>query len=339
MSQSGVTPRLMLCGCAVVAALTCSVALGQGFGPEMYGMVARFGMGTPVTTRVLGMGGFISCVNDEQFANPAFAAVQDHMSASVRLCRTDFDAGPRLDSILGHVTYPLTPNKKGLQLSVIGLETSQENAMLAGLGPATVDMSETALVVDYGQRFSRRLTGGLSVLGFENVDLTIASALGPVMVDVEDSAQWGFRGGLAYEWAPGDFVGLLFSFSRDDVDFATPAAPVPLSFEFDSSQLCLGVSRHLAPNVLLAAEYQHGATRRTGSTSKADTWNFGTECTVAPGWNLRLGANDFDFCWGAGYDSDRWRVDYACINGWNASDVSQLLGGSTTHSVAALYRW
>jgi len=328
--------------------LSCSLAVGQGIGPEMYGMVGRFGMGAPVPTRVLAMGGFISCVNDHQFANPAFAAVQDHASAGVRLTRTDFDAGPAVDSLLAHYTLPLKPNYSGLQLSFMSVSTFDKEAMLPGLGPVAVDMSATALVVDYGRRINGRLTAGLSILGFEDVGLTLTSGFGPLLGGVDDTADWGFRGGMAYEWAPGDFVGVLYSFSRDSVGFssmmtqpgaALGPAPVVQDFSFDSSQLALGVSRHLAPNLLLAGEYQHGKTERDGSTRVADTWNFGAEYAVAPGWALRAGANDFDFCCGVGWNGSHWRVDYACLNGWNASDVAQLLGGSVTHSLEVLYTW
>jgi hypothetical protein len=348
MSRLHSFSRWLLIGCIVAIVLSCSVTMGQGLGPEMYGMVGRFGMGSPVPTRVLAMGGFVSCVNDSQFANPAFAAVQEHASTGVRLARTDFDAGPVVDSVLAHYTLPLKPNQSGLQLSFLSLNTSDKAALLPGLGPVAVDMSETALVVDYGRRISGRLTAGLSVLGFEEIGLTFTSGSGPVLADVDDTAKWGFRGGLTYEWAPGDFVGVLYSFSRDDVRFrsmmtqpdANTAQLSPtIGLDFDSSQLAIGVSRHLAPNVLLAGEYQHGMSRRAGFNSGADTWNFGAEYLVAPGWALRAGANDFDFCCGVGYSGSNWRVDYACLNGWNASDVAQLLGGSVTHSFEVLYNW
>jgi len=332
-------PCLLLIVCTIVLVLASSITVGQGLGPEMYGLVGRFGMATPVSTRVLGMGGLLSCVNDVQFANPAFAAVQEKASAGVRYTTTNLDGGPQVDSWLAHYTLPLHTNRDGLQLSFMSLETPETAALLPGMGPGAVDMSETALVVDYGRRISGKLTGGLSVLGFESVDMTVTAGPGLVVADVHDKAEWGFRGGLAYEWAPGDFVGVVYSFSRDSVDCSSQF-PQPIALDdlsLDNSQLAIGVSRHLAPHVLLAGEYQHGVTSRTGSRGVADTWNFGMDYLLAPGWSLRLGSNNFDFCWGLGYAGPHWRLDYACINGWNSSDIGQLLGGSSTHSVEAVY--
>lgn len=340
MSRFGLAPHWLCLGCLLVVLSMSSMAVGQGMGPEMYGMVGRFGMGSPVTTRVLGMGGFLSCVNDEQFANPAFAAVQQHASVGVRCTRTEFDNGPTVDTLMGHVTYPLEANRRGFQLTAMSLSSSHGGMMLPGAGPVEADMSETALVVDYGHRISERLTAGMSVLGFENVGLRFTSGFGPVLADVDDSAKWGFRGGLSYEWAPGDFIGALYSFSRDDVGYqAMLPSPVALGLDFDSSQLALGVSRHLAPNLLLAGEFQHGVSSFDGRDNIGDTWHFGAEYLPAPDWALRFGAIDFNFSCGLGYAGKHWRADYAFINGWNDADVGQLFGGSTTHSLQVIYNW
>jgi len=247
---------------------------------------------------------------------------------------------------MGHVTYPLEANRRGLQLTAMSLTSSHGEMMVPLAGPVEADMSETAMVVDYGHRLGERWTAGLSVLGFENVGLNFTSGFGPVLANIDDSAKWGFRGGLSYEWAPGDFVGLLYSFSRDGVIYSqsipeglAPEALRTASFDFDSSQLALGVSRHLAPNCLLAAEFQHGVTSFHSRKAYGDTWHVGAEYGPAPGWALRLGAINFDFSCGVGYAGPHWRADYAFINGWNSDDVGRLFGGSATHSVQVIYNW
>ncbi|MCE5239651.1 hypothetical protein LLH23_14340 [bacterium] len=347
MPRCSLAPAWLLLSLVITVFVACSVTPAQTMGPEMYGLVGRFGMGTPVPTRVLAMGGFLSCVNDDQFANPAFAAVQTRPSMGVRATRTEFDNGPTVDSYYAHLTLPLLPRRSGLQFTVITLDSSGDPAVLPGVGPVEVNMSESAMVVDYGRRLRGHLTGGLSVLGFEDVGLTFTSGFGAELADVDDTAQYGFRGGLAYEWAPGDFIGAMYSFSRDDVDFRalvqSPGGGAPVqvaqSLEFDSSQFVLGASRHLNPNLLLAAEYQHGVLSGDGSDKVSDTWSFGAEYLVAPDWGLRAGVNDGDFCCGVGWDGPHWRADYAFINGWSSGDVSPLFGGSATHSFEVMYRW
>jgi hypothetical protein len=334
---SSAVRRLVVCG-LVVAAASYTVAVAQ-LGPEMYGIVGRFGMGTPVPTRLLSMGGPISCVNDHQFANPAFAAVQQEASVGLRATWTAFDSGPNIASQLAHYTLPLKPNRSGLQLTVFSLDSAADPAMLPMLGPMNVSMSETALVVDYGHRLSRRLTAGLSVLGFENIDLNFTVPMGPVLIDLDDEAQWGARVGLSYEWAPGDFAGVLYSYSRDKVMAEGLAIGPPTPTNFDSSQLAIGGSRHLTPRVLMAAEFQHGVSSAPGFKGIGDTWQFGAEYLVTPDWALRAGLSDGNFCCGLGWSGPRWRLDYAFINNWNSADVALLFGGSATHSLEAIFWW
>ena len=325
--------------CAVVAVMLFGSIAAAQFGPEMYGIVGRFGMGTPVPARVLAMGGQVSCVNDNQFANPAFAAVQQESSVGLRVTTTDFANGPDLTSEMVHFTLPIRPNRQGMQISFMNLGSSSNFMMMpVPAGPVNMRMTESALVVDFGQRLTHRLTAGLSVLGYENVSMNITSAMLPVVLaDIHDKASYGFRGGLAYELAPGDFAGVLYNYSRDEV--TTSGVAVLPGTNFDSSELVLGVSRHLTPQLLLAAEWQHGALEATGFKSSANTWLFGAEYQATPAWALRAGFSDSNFHCGFGWSGENWRAEYAHISNWNDSDVKQLFGGSDTHSFEVMYRW
>lgn len=328
--------RRVLVLAALIAA--CTVVGAQGFGPEMYGIVGRFGMSSPVTTRLLAMGGILSCVNDRQFANPAFAASQPAAAAGLRSTWTDFDNGPTVRSQLVNVALPLHPNRDGLHFTLMDLDSGGDFAMLPMVGPVDVNMEEDALVVDYGRRLSGRLTAGLSVLGFERIDLNFVSPFGPVLMTLEDKADWGARVGGAYEWAPGDFIGGLFSFSRDRVD-VNGAAVMPGSADFDSDQLAVGVSGHLGPRVLVAAEFQRGKSSTDGFDRASNTWHFGMESRIGSSWAVRSGLSDGNASFGVGVDDGSWRIDYAFIRNWNDDDVRPLFGGSETHSLQIIHEW
>jgi hypothetical protein len=69
---------------AVVAMLACGAGIARAQGIESYALVHPFGLSSAATTRVMGMGGPVSCVWDRGFANPAFAAMQTDPNASIR---------------------------------------------------------------------------------------------------------------------------------------------------------------------------------------------------------------------------------------------------------------
>lgn len=274
---------------------------------------------------------------DHQFANPAFAALQQESSAGLRTVYTGFENGPDVTSLQVHYTLPLKPNRQGLQVTFLTLDSSTGETTLPLAGPVAVDMAEQALVVDYGQRLAEHLTAGLSVLGYQHVDLKFASAAGPVLMDLGDRAAYGFRGGLAYEWAPGDTLGALVCFSRDKVN-TSGVATAPGS-DFDSSQLVIGASRHLTPRLLVAGEFQRGVSSTTGLRSTSNTWHWGAEYQATPSVALRAGLSDGSLCWGLGWGNARWRADYAFISDWNEESTSALFGGSDTHSLGITANW
>jgi hypothetical protein len=329
------TPTVVVCSLAAVM-LCCSLTSAQ-FGPEMYGLVGRFGMGSPIPSRVLAMGGQVSCVNDVQFANPAFAAVQTGSDVGGRWSFTNFQNGPDATCAMGHAMIPLKRDRQGLQITFLDLDTSNGDMTLPIVGPVTTKFYQKAVVLDFGQRLDEHWTAGLSVLGQERIGLDIVSAGGPLLLELKDKAAYGFRGGVSYELAPGDYAGGLLSYSRDEVT-TTGLAALP-GANFDSWQLALGASRHVTPELLLAAEWQHGVSETTGFKSTADTFHFGAEYRPVPELGVRAGLSDGNLSAGLGYTLGKWRVDYAYINNWNDDDVKALFGGSETHAVHIILWW
>ena len=324
--------------CAAAVSL-CSIGVCQGLGPEAYGMVSRFGMASPTTARQLAMGAPIASLNDVHFANPAFAPVQQHPDAGLQVNTTDHKRGPRITSFQGHYVHPLRPDKDGLQLTVLSLGSSGGQVMLPGMGPAGVDMSEDGLVVDYGRRLGAGVTAGLSVLGYSSSELGFASPGGPALMSLSASSDYGARLGAAYEWRPGGFVGLSYSYSQQTVKASGLLIGAPAQVVFHGDQLAIGVSGYVADEILAVAEYERGTSSSGPLKSSSNAWHLGAEGHVAPNVALRAGLNDGNPTFGVGYDNDRWQVSYAYLGDWNEQAVGALFGGSDTHALHAAYQW
>lgn len=335
---------------SLLLAVMSTGAYCQGITPDAYGIPAEFGMGTPTTTRQLGMGAPISCVADVQCSNPAFVPLLKDPQTGARLTMTNLDNGPTLTSFMGYHVQPLKPGRTGLQLLVLTVNTSDAPTTFPGLGTVNNSMSEDAFIVDYGRRLTDRFTAGLGVLGYERTTFALTPNLGlaqtiPPLVDLRSRAGLGLRAGMAYEWQPGDFAGVLYSYSENSVDasgsmMGVGAAQLPVTeFEFKSHQIAAGLSYHLRPDLLAVAEYRYGKTVNTVVESSTSSWHFGAEYRTRNGWAVRGGAANGSPTGGVGFANDRWRADYCYISDWNDHAVGQLFGGSETHSVQVGFNW
>jgi hypothetical protein len=330
---------LVMLGVGLVGLGTAQAAPGPSLpGPETYTLIADFGMQSPVTTRLLSMGAPIACMNDVMFANPAFAGAQKTASAGLRWTQTDFDNGPTVSSSLVHVTYPTHANETGFEATLIDVDTRDEGLALPGQYPMGLDMSEDAWVVDYGRRIKPKWLVGLSVLGRERLDFGMSMG-GQKLVDYLGKAEYGAQVGAAYEWAPEDYIGLIYSFTKHDVTANIAQMPGPFDISFHASQWAVGASRHVRPDLILLAEWDRGELKDDSVDNVSTAWHFGAEYMMTREWALRAGLADGKLTAGLGYDSARWRFEYAYLRDWNGSDVGQLLGSSNTNSVQAIYRW
>lgn len=318
---------------------SCVPAPAQGFGPEAFGIPSNFGMSITTSTRQLGMGTMMGCVPDAQFANPAFAALQQEPNAGARVTVIDFERGPCVTCAQGHYVRPLDPDRTGLGVTLLVLSSSGGAMTLPVIGDVSVGMSEQAFVVDYGRRLSDALTVGMSVLGYQETSLSVAPPAGPLLLDVRSRADFGLRFGGAWEWAPGDYVGLIYTYAETTVDTEGLLMPALVRSKFSGDQFVAGASRHLSPDLLAAVEYQHGGACATGISSSYSTWHFGLEYGPAGPWSFRVGLADESPTLGFGYDNGPWRADYAFINDWHKSEVGALFGGSETHSVQVIGTW
>jgi hypothetical protein len=281
----------------------------------------------------------MASINDPQFANPAFGAIQQAPDAGLRAVRTSFDRGPRTTSYLAHITLPLRPNETGMQLTAMAMNSGSGSTPLPGMGPVAGRMTDNAWVVDYGRRLGPRFTAGLSVLGHERVGLSFTPPLGPQLLDLVDVADLGARIGATYEWAPGDYLGLIYSYSQDSITTSGVAATTQGKTTFHNNQVVLGASHHFDARWLGVLEFQHGGTWQSSFGSSDNAWHLGAEYRPCKRWALRAGLSDGSPTYGFGYDDGRWHADYAYINDWNNNAAKDLFGGSKTNSLQVACRW
>lgn len=325
----------------VVLASISTAAVAQGFGPEAYGIPGPFGLGAPIPVRELGMGIMLSCVNDHQFANPAFAAAQETSSAAIRQTTTSFSSGPSVKSTLAQYAWAMRPCETGFQITLLTLKGSGGNAQLPQVGPVATRMNDNGWVVDYGRRVKPRLRLGLSILGSENMGFGLTSPLAGPLINTDAHADIGARVGAAYEWQPGTVLGLLYSYSQESVSFqlASEAGPLAGEWVYHNNQLSLGVSHQVSRSLLAAVEFQRGTTWRAPFCATGNAWHWGVEYRASPEWALRAGLADGEPTLGLGYEDDHWTVGYAYLHNWDSTDVGGLFGNSKTHSLQVGYQF
>ncbi|MEI6503614.1 MAG: hypothetical protein WCP21_21615, partial [Armatimonadota bacterium] len=79
------TLALLLVISSIVISLAASADPTPGpHNPEMYAATHPFALATATTTRLFGMGGFVTCIPDAGFGNPAFAGTLTDTTAVLR---------------------------------------------------------------------------------------------------------------------------------------------------------------------------------------------------------------------------------------------------------------
>lgn len=324
---------------AVVSALLGLATVGACQGIENYALAHPFGLSSATTTRQSGMGGPVSCIWDQGFANPAFAATQTSRSAAVRVSSTGFDRGPDLVSTHIHYVYPLRENVSGLQLTLFSLRANAAVVPMPGIGAGVVDLFEEDISIQYGHRLNPRLTAGIGVSPYSKLGFTLGAPGGGALMDTEAESDIGARIGLAYEWFEGDYLGLVYDHYQETATAVGAMVPGGARRVFHSDLLALGASYHVTPEWLVVAEYQRASTNDGPMTNSLIGWHLGTEYRPSPTCGLRAGLNDEHLTLGLGWSDDRWQCDYAFMNRWNDDIAAGLFGGSNTHQLQLIGRW
>lgn len=308
---------------------------------EAFAATHPFALPGSTTARLFGMGGFVSCVQDEGFANPAFAGLLTHPAAVARVSMTDYDGGLELTGRQISAAVPLTPGRRGLQVTAFQLDAA------AGAGPAAVpgapqyDVSEYEIAVHYGQKLTDRLAVGISVSPTFHSNVQVRQALpDPNVLTTRSSSSQGFRLGAVYQLTPQTTVGGVYD-RYDESVLASGLALGGMTLDEDatSEEKIFGVSHRFNNRWLAAVEWQEISTDIMGGSFGDSGWRCGVECQLNDNWAVRAGDNDGSFSAGLGYQQGRWAARYAYIQDWNNDIVGAQWGGSDTHQFEAVCTW
>jgi len=330
-------PALSLVLILLLAAVAVPV-LAQSL--EQFSLPHVFALPTVTTTRDTGMGGFVSCLKDIGFPNPAFAATLTGPQALLRYSNTDFEMGPTLKAFQASAAWPGTPGVDGYQITYFNLDS---DPALTRLGPL-MDMHEQDLAVHY----ARQVGPGWSLgIGVSPTFKTSTSFTHPVFdttyLSLDSTPRYGFRLGSVYQLPQDGWIGAIFGYYAEEVNASGVVLPVQVvdmgSANFYSTEYAVGASQMVAEDLRAAVEYFDSTTRGNDGRQSINGWRYGLEWTPEAGWAVRAGINDKAFSAGAGVELGDWSLQYAFVDGWNKDTVAPLFGDSTTHQVELRYHW
>ena len=315
------------------------VAAGPGLPQalETYALPHLFALPTATTTRLFGMGGFVTCIKDEGFPNPAFAGTLQASHAVGRLSLTDFDSGLRLRGLQFSAAGPVEANGRGWQVTGFDLDSSA-GIMTTPAGPVLAAPTEEELAIHYGCRVSENWIVGMGISPIFRTATALRNPLtGDALAHIKSKAEFGFRVGALYQLDSDGWAGLIFDMYDEDVTATTPLGRAAAAF--DSTEIALGVSRQLSDCALGAIEWQQLTVKGAGVKHGDAGIRVGVEVQPRDDWAVRVGSNDGALSLGLGAAREDWSFDYAYIKDWNDDSVRAYLGSSDTHQFEIQHRW
>jgi hypothetical protein len=306
--------------------------------PDLYAFTHPFALPGSTTTRLAGMGGFVACIQDDGFANPAYAAMLDQSAAVGRYVTTSFDAGLRLTAEQFSIAAPLKPQVRGLQ--VTGFRLTSNVATLPGLPPVDFSAAEYDVSIHYGERLSPRLAVGVAISPiYHNSVNLVTPAFPPATTFLTASGNSGVRLGAVYDFPGGCRLGAVYDRYKEDVTAVSGLLPFPVTTTYTAEEMVAGISVPLRPWLLGALEWQQMTTDSGVSRVGSSGWRIGFEATLPDGWRLRVGDDQGALCAGLGYNRGPWSARYAYVRDWHDVLVGSLLGSSNTHQFELVYGW
>lgn len=303
---------------------------------RVFALSHPFALPGATTTRLAGMGGFVTCIPDVGFANPAFCGTLTQSHVLVRESVTSFQSGLRLKGDQGSIAVPLKENKSGFQVTAFHLQTTSAfPAWASGFSTTENDLS-----IHYGQRASKRLALGLGVSPVFHNSTDVALLLNSVRPssaapNLQSSSDSGFRLGALYQVGKDAWLGGVFDRYTEDVA-ATWLMPVrynPITSSWKSRELAFGLSGRLTDQLIGAIEWQQVWTGVEGMRFGDSGWRVGIEGNLNGDWKLRVGTNDGALSLGTGIVRPNWSLNYAYIRNWNEGLIGSELGSSNTHQL------
>lgn len=307
---------------------------------ESFAIPHLFAVPTATTTRLLGMGGFVACISDAGFANPAFGGTLTGKSATTHLTISDFDGGLNLRAEQVSVAFPLHPDRDGIQLTGFRLRTHEDGQVETPAGVANLSLREDDLAVHYGRRLGRQWVAGVGVSPILRTDTYVTvPGTGDVLAHLHSAAKSGARLGGLYQRPDGGCAGFVWDYYREDVTGSGPFFGTGDSGKFISREIAVGASQPLSEKLLAAVEWQQLSSSGEGATVGDSGFRVGVEFRPTPDWALRVGDNDGAFSAGVGLQSQAWSFQYAYVKDLNSDLAEPTLGGSQSHSLEARYAW
>jgi hypothetical protein len=287
------------------------------------------------------MGGFVSCIKDAGFANPAFAGTLTHYATTGRVTTTDFSQGLDLQSDQLSVAIPLQRGTQGLQFTAVSLRTTSAG-LVAGVPSAVRGRTEEDdAAVDYGHSFGKHWAAGVGLSPLLHTASDFSNpATGTLLEHLQSKATLGCRLGGIYNFDAGGCAGLVYDNYREDATGTGPAfGGASPSGDFTSQEAAVGISHRFGHQVLGAVEWQQLSTKGAGTTLTHAGWRVGAEVQPAPDWAVRVGDNAGAFSTGLGLQRRAWSFEYAYVKDWNHQAVEAILGDSSTNSLEVRYVW
>ncbi len=299
-----------------------------------------FALPTATTTRLFGMGGFVTCIKDVGFGNPAFAGTLQAGQGLARYSVTDFDGGLKMKGAQVSYAQPLQPGRDGWQVTYFNLDSDAGTVSAGGVN-AQATYEEQDLAVHYGRRIGDRwvLGMGVSPLFDTETNYNAGPPLPPGSSErLQSDVDFGFRLGGLYEVDELSRLGFVYDHYRENVSWSGTILSAG-SAGFTSEEIAIGLSRQVSEQVLAAVEWQQLTTEGVGAKVGDSGFRLGTEVALNETWTARAGWNDGSLSLGAGWVGDGWSAQYAFINDWNDDMVGASLGGSDTHQFEVRRQW
>ncbi|MFP3905354.1 MAG: hypothetical protein ACLFWB_14005 [Armatimonadota bacterium] len=304
-----------------------------------YAISHLFALPNATTTRLAGMGGFFTCIEDKGFANPAFAGTLEKAQAVGRISRTDTSSGLELTGSQFSFALPLSDDGRGVQVTRFSLGSDAATLQINGQ-QAVVDIDERDLSVHYGQRYDEKWVFGIAGSPQLETDTIFSNpADGSQIAKIHGKADFGYRLGALRQLEGGGWAGLVYDRYEEDVTGSGALYGEGMSASFISEGWGLGISRPLTDEVMAAIEWQQLESKGAGVKVGDSGIRVGFEAQVGPWWAVRAGSNDGSLSAGAEFDNGKYSFEYAYIDDWNEDAAGAYLGGSTTHQFAIRAIW
>jgi hypothetical protein len=353
--KTPISPSLMrpLQVVLVVGAFTTSALPARAqLGPELYGVTHYYGSLNLTTARGSGLGAASATMRGIDSPNPAAAAYNDGVDASLRFGRTRFDGGTRFDSNLGAVSIPLG-KKDGLKIEYTTVRSPERSSFATAVFPgSTQRFREENLGLFYGRQITERLALGVAAAPVLSTHHRLNNTVAPDIDIRFDSKpitnklkRLGGRIGADYTFAPWGRASLYYDNYWERVTMTVPAALAPAGLttqqaDFHDVGLTSGLELTPLPHLTLLAQRQRISVTGGSFRTIVHNTSLGAEYEVARGIALRVGRNSGNSTYGLGVSRGRLDLQVARINNLAIRQLKPLFGDGNRFTVAELgYRF